>query len=71
MQGAEERRPGVWSNTPQGLRPRREERSKATQQMMPRWWVRELRPILLGHQGEIGGYEGEGIDHQKAGAASV
>jgi hypothetical protein len=23
------------------------------------------------HQGEIGGYEGEGIDHQKAGTARV
>jgi hypothetical protein len=27
--------------------------------------------VLLGHQGEIGGYEGEGIDHQKAGTARV
>ncbi len=30
-----------------------------------------LRPILLGHESEIGGHEGEGIDHQKRGTASV
>jgi hypothetical protein len=30
-----------------------------------------LGPILLGHEGEIRRYEGEGIDHQKAGTAGV